>query len=763
MIRLRCIYYSDKNEKYHLEIHDTTLVSATYTDFDMPYGQAPIYSYDNDEVNIFSEIAAMNMTFMMFIENSDHETFYSDFVTSAEGRFYVKVVHLYNPTPETEVQVIKFVGKLTHDLALLQDTNEPTLSLSAIDGMMELDNIDFAGFNQYRALKKLFINDLLLKASINTYFFDSDTDHILSVYNQYASDEKAGPEDMFSYTFINDYFKKESNGVTKRPSCLEVLREILRSLGARMYFMDGVYVVEQISMRNNESPSYSKYLKDLSYDGYIDPSYTDIDYYTDGASYETQSVKILAHPNYTFIAPLRKAVLTQDGKLANNRIFDLIYTWYSTSGLTQIDTVSDLEDGLKIYCAFNLNPWVVKDANYLIGTPKNGYAIIEVQIRVGTKYLSGSGTIFYGSGEGTLTIDDATWSSTITERVKVIVPSFVLFNDLQPNAIDTNYDITIVSPELEATGDVYFNIEYDEIYADPNETAIDGSLSPYFNRWIVSGQNLTIVKNLNEEYNEGDTLYDLVNDLNNTTIYHTGYDMGDFPGVNTRKKLKIDFPTPGNDSDGWTSSDITSSTIYQLMALNDIVALRRIARKRLHTQIDLNTLNRPIRMMDRFVYKTDVFIPMTMTVNTGTDSMDVIWMAIAKDYSTMNTPDETTPTVRNGLSGGDYGGTNLQTGDDTNVQSFYIEGTMSGSTFDLSTYEAFPDTDVWTMASINHSMKVWIGSTLYHIVDEVVGSLENTECRLDFAAKEVQFSRALTGRLIRVEAVNKYELQAPSS
>jgi hypothetical protein len=239
--------------------------------------------------------------------------------------------------------------------------------------------------------------------------------------------------------------------------------------------------------------------------------------------------------------------------------------------------------------------------------------------------------------------------------------------------------------------------------------------------------------------------------------------MGDFPGENTPKKLKIDYPSPSTDSNGWTSPDIATSTIYQLMALNDIVSIRRSARKRLHTLCYLNTLNRPLRMMDRMVYKTDVFIPLTLSVNTGLDTMDVVWMAIGKDYTSMPTPNEQPPTVRNGLTSNTYNDTNLQTGEDGNYNSFYLEGTMSGSTFDLSTYDGFPSTAEFTIESINHSIKVHIGSTLYHIKDDVVGNLNNTECRLNSTTQEIEFNRSLTGRLIRVQVENNYVPVTPVS
>lgn len=753
MVRLKCIYYSQKNIQFTLEIHDTEAVSDTNYDFDMPLEGNPISNYENDEFNVFSEIASMSLSFTMYLEDANHTSFHSDFVLSPEGRFFVKVIDT-SGSPS-----VKFIGKLTHDLASVEDGPLPKLTLSAMDGMMELASVDFTPTFNFDDYASIFIQRLLLKSSVIAYFFPNDTDRILNVFNNYQNEVKGTSVDMLSYTYVGSYFNEEIDGQKKEKKCLEVLREMLRGMGARMYFDGNVYVLEQIRTRLNESPSYSKYLRDASYDGEFNNNYTDIEFFTDGVAFDSQEVTILAYPTYTYVPPIRSAILSQDGTQFSNLLFGLFYADYTTSGLQQVSLIDDLGSGLKIYATVNINPWVIKNEDYIIGWPKYGYVVIAVQIRVGTRYLRGTGTILYGSTDTELHIDASNWSTDTSRRVQIIIPTNVKFNNQNPNAADANYKVTIVSPLIEAIGDVYFNVENTGVYTNSTiSTVLDFFGSPgYQNKWIVSNNSLSIVTNLNESIDEGVTITTIVNDTDNTVIYNVGYDMGDFPGTTSKKRIRIDNTS---DSDGWSATGL-SEMPFQELALNDIVGFRRKARKILTTTMVLDTLTRPLSMLDRLIYKGDIFIPLTMQSEYSLDTYTIIWFEVAQDLVSLPPTETTLPDVANGLTNGTVVTTNLQ--GDEDVSSYYFEDTMAGSSVEPTDFELFPDPSIYSMESINHSIKIHVGSDMYHIVDAAVSYLSNTQCRLNFSTKEIEFNRDLTGRLIRVDATNKYVLSTPVS
>ena len=177
-VRLKSLYYSSENVAYGVEIHDTTLGADTDVDFDMPISGAPSLQYEGDETDVFSPVLACSASFTMWVETSVHRAFFQDFVTAAEGRFYMRLFYIDGVT-----EIDYFVGKVVHDTAYLEDSYLPSFTIRAVDAMMELKTIDYEQANLKESFIQILLLNCLMSSSVTTLFFDNDTDDVLHVYN----------------------------------------------------------------------------------------------------------------------------------------------------------------------------------------------------------------------------------------------------------------------------------------------------------------------------------------------------------------------------------------------------------------------------------------------------------------------------------------------------------------------------------------------------------------------------------------------------
>ena len=761
---------------YGLEIHDTELATDTDIDFNMPMVGGPTVTYENSEDNIFSEVVPARCTFTMELETVAHSSFYSDYRTASEGRFFVR---LYYVDVGSNI-VPMFIGKLLHDITSLDDGPYQELTLSAADPLLELVEEDFifqsltdSNYNWgYSSFAKILSEYIFKKSKTLQHFYTQDTDTVFHVFNEWRSTVHTDSTDMLSNTYIKDYFRYADSGVVEIRSCLYALGEIMRSLGARIYFDSGVYVIEQLNTRHNNTFTFSKYMRDGTFAGTETKSYT--------LNHDNKEYFIYANPKYTLLAPIKSVVLEQNGYFKENLIYDLALdqSTINTGTPVQISTVSDLSVDLRVYLRINIRNWVEKYSTLAQGAtsgplapydsawPKFGYFRYAIRVQVGNKYLGGSGTIVYNPVNQSyqLVVPFLAWSDFDTARVRVFIPFGVMFSDLQQNVDDDVYMIDIISPNIEEEGDVFFSMSTSGAYEGPSIANVFDSLDlphPYLNKLVVTGSTLAIVSNVEDNSDEkGSTITTLPNDLNNSIVHNVRYDMGSFAGTSSNHKIRVHDGTELVDSDEWVHPDLGNMT-YQMLAIHDILSFKRIPRDKLYMSMEPNSKS-PFRMIHRLLLNGTVYMPLSLSYDTGQDIGEYTWIEIDKQVANIQSPTTVLPVVDYSVNPfvSSTGTTSSLQGGSGAITYYNLVDSAVGDSVDISDYVGLQDPALVTDDSVRRSIKIYMGGTKQRYKDVVKSSLKTGEFRIDFANKLVEWGRDISGRVIEIEAYDNYVFAA---
>ena len=749
-VRLKSLYYSSENIAYGIEIHDTTIDVDTDIDFDMPISGAPSLQYEGDEDDIFSPILACSASFTMWVETAAHRLFYQDFITAAEGQFYMRLFYVDGVT-----EITYFIGKVVHDAAYLEDSDLPTFTIRAIDAMMELKTIEYEQLDTLASYTTIILENCLMRSTVTTLFYTNDTDGVLHVYNEYISVLQADATDVLADTYLANYFNTSSNGQEDRFSCLDVLSEILRGLGARMYMDKGRYVLEQIRGRDSATSQYTLYNKlgvKLSTDN------QDFDITINNAS----DAFALAHPLYTFVPPVRDIVLSQNGDFIDNLLFAHRFGYNETNAAITIGNLSVLDDDLKVYSRIRIKPHVIKNADYIISQPKFGYIKMQARIQIGDRYLRGSAKILQTYADQTFntTAGDLLWTTDSADRVEIIVPTYVKYNNLQQNANDFIFTIDITSPVIQATGDIIFDIDSDGAFTDSNADTAITSIIPFTNAWESFSSALSILKGLGDSNStKGTTIITLQNDTDNTVVYRTEYSMGDFPETSSIQRLRVNSPQV--DSTEWTHPDFGNMS-FQKLAMHDILAVRRQARRKLDIKYCLRGLF-PITPRNRLIYGSKKYIPLSCQMQTAKDAASGIYFEIGLNKGAIINPPividpyivDHTGGFQDNTTGG--GPTNLLGNTEVPSDGYYqLVASATGDNVDVSDYEGLPDPDSITGDSIRKSLKVYIGGTKQRFNNVAKSLLIVGEFRINYASQLLEWGRDNTGKVIEIDSNENY-------
>ena len=756
-VRLKSLYYSSENIAYGIEIHDTTIDTDTDIDFDMPLSGAPSLQYEGDEEDIFSPVLACSASFTMWIETTAHTLFYTDFISSAEGRFYMKLFYVDGGT-----EVTYFIGKVVHDTAYLEDSEMPTFTIRAIDSMMELKTIEYSQVATLASYTDIIVKYCLMQSTVTDLFYTNDTDGILHVYNEYISVLQSDATDVLADTYLLDYFNTSSDGQQNKFTCLDVLSELLRGLGARMYMDKGRYVLEQIRGRDTATSQYTLYNK-LGVK--LSTGNTDFDITINEAS----DAFAIAHPLYTFVPPVRDIILSQNGDFVDNLLFARRFGYNESNAAVTVGNLSVLDDDLKVYSRIRIKPHIIKNADYVIGQPKFGYIKMQVKIQIGTRYLKGTAKILqtYANQTYNTSAINLLWTTDSSDTVEVIVPSYVKYNNLQQNANDFIFTVDITTPVIEATGDIVYDIDSDGAFTNSTADTPITSITPFSNAWESFSSALSLLKGLGDSNTtKGVTIIQMQNDIDNTVIYRTEYSMGDFPGTSSIQRLRVNDPQV--DSTQWTHPDFGNMS-FQKLALHDILAVRRQARRKLDINFCLKGLF-PITPRNRLVYGSKKYIPLSCQMQTAKDEAAGIFFEIGLNKGVIiNPPIEIDPYIVDHTGGFQDntggGGTNNLLGNTTLPADGYYKlvSSASGDNVDVSDYEGLPDPSTVTGDSIRKSLKVHIGGAKQRFNNVAKSLLIVGEFRINFASQLLEWGRDNSGKVIEIDSNENYLPIVPSS
>lgn len=785
-VRFTQIYYSSSNKKYEVKILDTELVASTNYEINFGDANGVVITRNGGTPlkpkRIISTSAKLNL--QLLVQND--WDLYDDIKDSYEGRFFMEV-NWFHPITGAFTNIFK--GVILRDLSSREDAHEPRYSITAVDGLELLKNIDYYGDPVPNLKKRIseHVGRILEALPIAELY---DTWQPMYQFAVDLRDENHAAGSIFARdTRVRNYFYEVKDGIKVFEKMYDVLHEFLSMINARIYFCEGVFHIDQLGYKGAGSTvDYEIFARDNTYDS-TETSDGEVNFVS------TNALSADANPMIKSVAPVQYVQVSQPGDNLQNILYGK--EWSKDEASEELTTsITEVNDYDRIFFHFTLYHYMITTRPKLIpGTGAIPVAWIKMTVEI--KVDDGVDTHYYKAEYKDVYYDvahyynkkvniNAVYSGTVADTIDIIIPISrlpeVTQDDEDPIYL-TRVPVYITTDVLEHTGSVSVNITSFNLYTNSDvDTAL--TLDPIYAtpgnsneiyEWEATEPLFLIGRSLEEASKTSDRVTTLINDNRNNIVIEEEFSMVVLPGSSTYQKIEVWDGTEWVDSTGWKG---TGDTTYQRIAVQ---VIRDIFKQRetpsdlieisLWNQYDLSWYG----YSRKFDYKGSKCIWLDWSHNTQTDTIkgtlwEMINATVADDPTVVITQ---VPTTIKGLPPGiitnpeppeaDSDGVTNFVDNDNLGDDFYDEGTMSGDNIDLTAYSNFPDTSVYTMKSINHSIKVHIGSTKYHIVDKIKANLSNTECRLEYSTSLIEFNRDLTGRLYTVDARKLYKIEPPTA
>ena len=236
------------NQYWTLEIHDTDYVGAVQ-DFDCD-SPGNVLRWSSDGQDRWSPILTSELTFNFRVETSGHDAFITDLASSPEGRFSAKL-------STTLLNTQYWVGGILPDIVTYQDRDPYVFQVRATDGIGALRKIkyDNAGvLYTGKASYKDHIMNVLNKIPYKSQHWTGSDIFLRTAvdwWEETMTNAKSNDPLALAYVDHSAYYKIEK-GDKKALTCYEVLEDILKVFGARIWQHDGCFWVEQVSYRQGD-------------------------------------------------------------------------------------------------------------------------------------------------------------------------------------------------------------------------------------------------------------------------------------------------------------------------------------------------------------------------------------------------------------------------------------------------------------------------------------------------------------------------------
>ena len=550
--RFHSPYVSERGTPYNIEIWDTAYVGAS-TLFD-PGGNGFTIHWSGEAQERLTEIIGSECTITMNLITATHDGFLTDLVSSAEGRFFLKIT--YGATP-----ALFWGGVILADNSQLPDEYHPQFEISAVDGLGALKSLPYkngtvAYFGDVRigqhvvnCLKKLSyiadffpVGNTLLKISVD--WWESTMGAVTST------------TDPFYKSWIDHatWWDYDNKGQQKFLSCYDVLKHIMTAFGARIYQVEGSFWIEQISYRNSGSFYARKYDSTLTLLG--------VDTATGSNTLnQTATGAKIATVEYEWYPALLYASCEN---LKYNRR-NLLAGHTVTQSTAQIQTYNTVDSNssnssLRLTGNLRLN---IKNVTYAGSTVDNLILIFAAKIKVG------SDSVFRNYNVSNFQVNylAAAWATDSISNWVYIGQSIW---PTPASGATVHYDAPLlyITPPLTATGYLEFDLNLVAIQKFDGTSVAPGD----FNISYTLDDARIEVYNFNAPDIDEDSVYHFAtNDDGPTNTVHYACEtrIGDSTNPNTVGRIKVGATSSSlTSAAGWgAGSDARSSILGDLLSL----------------------------------------------------------------------------------------------------------------------------------------------------------------------------------------------------
>lgn len=243
-VRFTNSYYSKTGTLWRIDIYDPDF-SGTATEFKTKYDSV-VTDWKNQGANPYNEIMGSEFSFSMMLEDATTFAFYTDLISKPEN--YYTVAHYREG-------VLDWCGLIQADNTTILDIDFPQpYQIRAVDGIGLLKDIDYKDVSDIYTGNESFVGHILNCINklphIGTYYGSSTIVLKVAVDWWETSMTNSSVNDPFKLSGVNHgvFWSLADNDADKFKNCLEVIKSICVSWGARIKYMDGCFWIEQLSV-----------------------------------------------------------------------------------------------------------------------------------------------------------------------------------------------------------------------------------------------------------------------------------------------------------------------------------------------------------------------------------------------------------------------------------------------------------------------------------------------------------------------------------
>jgi hypothetical protein len=679
-IRLTAYVRSIQDRIYKIEIHDKELPTDSPYEFDT-LAPGPVITWEGDNNDFYKRIIPGKAQFNMLLTSPEYtinqgvaiSEFYNDMSISREGRFFLRIIE-----GSLEVEETIFIGKILADVGDLQLSPLRELTITAVDGMADLKDLEFRPMEDTllgQALPKSFayhIIDILQRNDVVDYFYGPE-DTILQTYSRWKEIGQPSGTDPFQEVLVRNMWFRQVNQFFKRyENCSKVLTDILSGFNARIYFSRGYWRVEQISAKQSLTPPMLAYYKNSFSNFYAatgtGPSSTSVSNYD-----SDDNLHMSAYPATALLPPFKSVELIQPAVFYN-----YLKQEYELASIYNSDPALDVE----LYGPYDLGEvlagsyrfvfdWKIITTSVLgelvdqaklaapaIVDPFQVFLLFiefEVMFRVGSWYAASESIWVSGAAnESAISGDmipyvEAEWSNTSTDRIKF---RYLLYDNETGLADEQTWwhlgsrlsrqvNLLISTEEVPEDGDIEIEITNVKISRTSTEsfpnrqaTPVEISIDREYLDWRISSQSRIILANqVNDVFEQPDriSLFE-INDLRNKINYKIEFPFSDSPGDDLDFRLMRFQDGVFVSTESWIDPTAGTDSIQRL-SMKEVLALRAAPVRVYKSVLEHRTAIRTMHFSSRVVIRGNLFIPMRMVSVLMTGEVTSVLFQIASNFA----------------------------------------------------------------------------------------------------------------------------------
>lgn len=488
------------------------------------------FQYPQGDGNRFDTILSARLSVKMYINTSGLSAFVEDLAGAQEGRFLLQLLEGITPV---------FIGYVLPDLATEEDAPieiGSVLDIQATDGLARLKAIDYSNNGNAYGGEDTFIAHILKclnKLPAMAAFYPSPTNILKTVVNwhsdKYTYSSSINPL-LQSRTPHRAFYSVDSRGNYKFKSCFDVLQEICKAWGCRMFYSGYAFWVVQVNEMSADATKTA-----FLYTTAGAESTETVDFRKDHDQNNPTELIRISGGVYRFLPPLMKVQVDYRHIQTRNLLAGQVFAYDTAPDPYDAGSVDDFGT----LARFSINALITYRAENRDDPPGvvGLWFIFAFRIQVDDLYLDRQ--VFFTGGVPDYGLTTWTGSTSGRYELAVYVPE---------NEEDNYYQASFVTPNLPVSGTFIFDITLDQVF-NASGTEYVTPVADYV--WTVN--NLYV-----EHLYEGtlDSQSDIrrfvaTNDTpDNSAMTEITTIIGDGIGTNSPGHIEVQ-----NDADEWVLSD----------------------------------------------------------------------------------------------------------------------------------------------------------------------------------------------------------------